>query len=118
MTTIERVDKIRGHAFLPPDANRIPNHDPKHDEAETDPQVWISYFHPMSSARWLVTEYDPDAGTFFGWVDLGHGFGMAEWGYMSVEELGTLVARGLPIERDCHFSRAPMSEVKARLGLQ
>lgn len=87
-------------------------------EDNPDPTVQASYFCPYSSARWLVTEADPEQRTMFGFAEVLPGCG--ELGYISMDELEqTTVMRGqLPaVERDCYFKPAPLSEVKARLGL-
>ena len=38
-------------------------------EKVADPIVYAKYFHPLSSWTWYATEYDPDEGLFFGFVD-------------------------------------------------
>lgn len=50
---------------------------------------------------WLITEYHPESGRFFGLCDLGHGF--PELGYVSVEELDWLP---LPLQFDESFKAA------------
>ncbi|MCK5919903.1 MAG: DUF2958 domain-containing protein [Methylococcales bacterium] len=55
------------------------------------------------AATWLVSEYDPETGCFFGLADLG--FGSPELGDFSKEELEGVrfPPFNLPIERDLAF---------------
>ncbi len=64
-----------------------------------DVKIIAKFFHPFSSWTWYATEFDPIEKLFFGIVR-GHEI---EWGYFSLDELSTLIVRGLPIERDRHF---------------
>lgn len=84
-------------------------------EESADPTVQVKYFTPDSSWTWYATEGEPAGDDFrlFGFVI---GF-EREWGYFMLSELeearGPL---GLPIERDLHFTPAPISEVLKREG--
>ena len=84
-------------------------------EGNRDPIVHVKYFTPDSSWTWLATEgqVDEDDFRFFGYV-----IGLErEWGYFVLSEME--IARGLlglPIERDLHFTPAPLSEVLKREG--
>ena len=84
-------------------------------EENRDPIVHVKYFTPDSSWTWYATEGEPEGDDFrfFGYV-IGHA---AELGYFMLSELAS--ARGplgLPIERDLHFTPAPLSEVLKREG--
>lgn len=84
-------------------------------EGNRDPIVHVKYFTPDSSWTWYATEGadEGDDFIFFGYVI---GF-EREWGYFSLNELQA--ARGplgLAIERDLHFTPAPLSEVLKREG--
>lgn len=86
-------------------------------EGNRDPIVHVKYFTPDSSWTWFATEGEEDEGDFrfFGLVI---GF-EREWGYFVLSELAS--ARGplgLPIERDLHFTPAPISEVLRREGYE
>lgn len=69
-----------------------------------DPLPVVKLFTPDAQATWLLTEIDPEDGdTAFGLCDLGLGF--PELGYVRVSELQKLRGpRGLPVERDVHFT--------------
>ena len=78
-------------------------------EGTPDPMVYARFFTPDSSWTWLATEFDPEEGRFFGLVD---GF-EPELGYFLLEELETSRGPlGLPIERDLHFTPAPLSTLR------
>jgi len=78
-------------------------------EGTPDPIVYARFFTPDSSWTWLATEFDPEEGRFFGLVD---GF-ESELGYFLLEELETSRGPlGLSIERDLHFTPAPLSTLR------
>ena len=78
-------------------------------EGAPDPIVYARFFTPDSNWTWLATEFDPEEGRFFGLVD---GF-EAELGYFLLEELETSRGPlGLSIERDLHFTPAPLSTLR------
>ena len=78
-------------------------------EGVSDPTVYARFFTPDSNWTWLATEFDPEEGRFFGLVD---GF-ESELGYFLLEELETSRGPlGLSIERDLHFTPAPLSALR------
>ena len=85
---------------------------------ERDPLPVVKLFTPDAHATWLLAELDPDDGdTAFGLCDLG--MGMPELGYVRLSDLQSI--RGpmnLPVERDLHFTPAPISEVLRLAGLE
>lgn len=68
-------------------------------EAQHDFKPVVKFFGG-TSATWLITEYNPDTGLFFGLCDLG--LGEPELGYVSRAELETtkFPPFGLHAERD------------------
>ena len=68
----------------------------------------VKFFHPMCQMTWFATEYDPESGLFFGWVENGQ---MSEWGNFSLQEMQSLKVRGLGMERDMYFKPKPMKEI-------
>ena len=69
-------------------------------EQTTDHKPVVKFFHPMSSATWLITELDPD-NIMFGLCDVGQG--NPEMGYVALSEIKETLAFGMPIERDRYF---------------
>jgi hypothetical protein len=66
-------------------------------------KVIVKFFNPCGAATWYATEFEPETGTFFGYVNLGNR-DFAELGYFSLEELEAIrLPGGLGIERDIHF---------------
>jgi hypothetical protein len=84
-------------------------------EKSRDATVHVKFFTPDSNWTWYATEGEAQGGDFrfFGYVI---GF-EREWGYFLLSDLesgrGPL---GLPIERDLHFTAAPISQVLKREG--
>ncbi|PSH61727.1 transposase [Phyllobacterium brassicacearum] len=73
--------------------------------APVDFKPVVKLFMPTGRATWLLTEYDPDFGIFFGLCDLG--FGFPELGNVALEELQSVVGPfGLKADRDTSFQAA------------
>lgn len=83
--------------------------DGKGDEAI----AYVKLFHPLSRYTFYVTEFDGDD-TLFGWCVSPLEPNYDEWGYASLNELQTTVAKGLPMERDRYFTPSPVRECKAK----
>jgi hypothetical protein len=67
-------------------------------------KIICRFFNPLGNQWWKIVEgsQEGEDWTLFGLVDLG--FGCAEWGYISLNELEALdVGLGLGIERDILF---------------
>jgi hypothetical protein len=76
-------------------------------EAVEDPIVRVKFFHPLSSFRWYVTEFDGED-LLFGLVQ-----GLEEeLGYFSLSELESVRVLGLPVERDLYFQPQPLSALR------
>lgn len=76
-------------------------------EHDKDPMVYACFWHPLSTWRWFVTEYDGER-TFFGLV---YGF-ETELGYfdrLELEANGCKEIKGWKLK--------PLSQVKATLGV-
>ncbi len=73
-----------------------------------DKICYVRFFHPFSNWTWFATEFDPETGIFFGWVDGS----FPEWGNFSLEEMQGVKIHGLGIERDMHFTPKPMKEIR------
>lgn len=82
-------------------ANHEHNMHLKGTRREQDFKPPCKLFNPMGSQTWLISECDHD-GLAFGLADLG--FGEAELGYISLDELAELrLPGGLQIEEDLYF---------------
>jgi hypothetical protein len=57
----------------------------------------------IGGCDWYVAEYDPKEQLFFGFAILNNDLEMAEWGYISFEELIDLKVSFLEVDRDLHF---------------
>ena len=79
----------------------IKNHNNRY-EPGYDPRPALKLFNPCGAATWLITEYDPESGNFYGLADLG--FGFPELGDVCKAEIeATRLPFGLKIERDMYF---------------
>ena len=83
-------------------------------EEDSDPLVLAKFFTPWAGWTWFVTEFDGED-LFFGLV-VGH---EVELGYFRLSELVSLRGPGgIGVERDVHFTRRPLSQVRAELARQ
>jgi len=89
--------------------NKIPALYSGEDTPLADKICHVKFFHPMCNMTWYATEFDPETGIFFGWVDSQ----FSEWGNFSLEEMENLNVKGLGMERDKFFTPKPMSEIPA-----
>lgn len=84
----------------------------------SDPIVYLHYF--MGGSDWYITEKDMEGkGTeqAYGYACLNGDMMNAEFGFISIDELCSLVIRGfMTIDLDFHFDPTPMSVIKAHLG--
>ena len=69
-------------------------------EQTTDHKPVVKFFHPKTTATWLITELDP-GNVMFGLCVLG--LGSPEMGYVALSEIEETLAFGIPIERDLDF---------------
>ena len=69
-------------------------------EQTTDHKPVVKFFHPKTTATWLITELDPD-NIMFGLCDPG--LGSPEMGYVALSDITETLAFGMPIERDRYF---------------
>jgi hypothetical protein len=106
IANVEKVDRLRGHKFLPP-ADVMANV-PKLYATESvltkDKQFVLHFF--VGSMDWWIAEVDPDSWTGFGFANLGDPQN-AEWGYVDLLELGEVTAGPggmVMVERDLYWS--------------
>lgn len=97
-----KIDRLRGHKFLPASARDIPAIDDDTEGATDDIVIHLRYFANVGAAYWLVAQYDPETEIAWGFAEVIPGFG--EWGSFSLRELRELlvVKSGFPVivERD------------------
>lgn len=89
---VKEVDLVRGHQFMPPlDEIEVPPLYATESVLLEDKRFVLHYF--TSSADWWLVELDPEQWLGFGFVNLGDPQN-AEWGYVSLVELGELYLPG------------------------
>tara|TARA_Y100000385_G_scaffold282985_1_gene338356 strand:- start:859 stop:1164 length:306 start_codon:yes stop_codon:yes gene_type:complete len=80
-------------------------------EGEGDKPVIVKFFNPVGAGTWYICEGQEQANgdwLLFGLCDLG--FGMPEWGYVSLNELESVsLPLGMGIERDVFFAPRTLS---------
>ena len=84
-------------------------------EADRDPTVHIVFYFPFSEWVWFATEGEvqDDDFLFFGYV-----IGLErEWGYFTLNELGSVNVKGIKVHRDEEHIPQPLSECLRRYGL-
>lgn len=121
---MEEVDKRRGHRFLPPEPelSTIPDHYETEDVDLEDKIIHLHLF--VGGCDWWIAELDRRNLLAFGYADLGDPQN-AEWGYVSLRELGELLVRQpvsmpdgreaefqIPVERELGWVPKPFSEVR------
>ncbi len=80
-------------------------------EGTADPLVPVKFYTPDAEWTWYAVEFD-GTDTFFGLV-AGHA---VELGYFSLAELRAVRGpKGLPVERDLHWTPRPLSWVREHL---
>lgn len=122
---IHEVDLRRGHRFLPPqdELDRIPALYETEDVPLSDKMIYLHYF--IGSCDWWIAELDPEQLLAFGYANLGDDRS-AEWGYVSLGELGTLMVAqqvrvvgtsrvgqiDIPVERELGWTPTPFSQIQ------
>lgn len=79
-----------------------------------DAIVYAKFFHCLSGMYWYATEYSPEDRLFFGWVYSQS----PELGYFSLDEFEQTRIKGIPMERDLHFTPCTLREVKRSHGIE
>ncbi|MFA6100412.1 MAG: hypothetical protein WC750_06125 [Patescibacteria group bacterium] len=74
-----------------------------------DKVIHMHFF--LGGSDWYVAEYDPKERMFFGFVILNNDLECAEWGPFSYDELKTLRAGFVQMDRDRHWTIRPAGEV-------
>jgi len=82
-------------------------------EEEENPTVQVKLFHPLGTATWLLTEYEPETKMAFGYAYITDG----ELGYIPLSELEKINIGGLKVERDTSFKPMKLSEAKKECNL-
>ena len=65
----------------------------------------------IGGTDWFIAEYDPKERLFFGYTILNNDLEMAEWGYISLDELQSLKVRNIEVDRDLHWKSKSFREV-------
>lgn len=68
----------------------------------------------MGGSDWYIAEYDPDERMFFGFAVLNGDWEMAEWGYISLDELLSIKQGFVEVDRDLHWTPKKFSEIKKK----
>lgn len=85
---------------------------------QSDPIAYLHYF--IGGSDWYIVEKDMEGkGTeqAWGFACLNGDMMNAEYGFISIDELASLVIRGfMTVDLDFHFDPTPMSSIKCMLG--
>jgi hypothetical protein len=66
----------------------------------------------LGGSDWYIAEYDPNERSFFGYAVLNNDWEMAEWGYISLDELKSIKVGFVEVDRDLHWKPKKFSEIK------
>lgn len=66
----------------------------------------------IGGSDWYVAEYDPATRQFFGYAVLNNDWQMAEWGYISLDELMSIRKEGIEVDRDLHWKPIKFKNIK------
>jgi len=79
-----------------------------------DKMIYLHFF--IGGCDWYIAEYDGDL--FWGYAILNGDFDMAEWGYISLEELKSIkIPPGFEVDCDLYWEVRKASEIeKIRIG--
>jgi hypothetical protein len=91
------------------DLKKIPALGAQDGKHTRDSIVYAHFF--LAGMDWFITEHDGED-TFFGFAILFPGSGMAEWGYISFEELKSVKVRGVfEVDFDANWTQRKVSDV-------
>ena len=86
---------------------------PKLYETENVPlkekNIHLHFF--IGGCDWYIAEYDGDD-LFWGFAILNNDYEMAEWGYLSYEELKSINVNNIHIDCDLHWKVRKASEIE------
>lgn len=98
---METQTERRGHDFLPKGTSGLAALYDTEDIKTGDKLVALHYF--IGGSHWYLCEVDAQETRAFGWCVLGGDTDLAEWGYVSLEELEQINIRGNIVERDLNW---------------
>jgi len=79
------------------------------EKTKSGDQIVYGHFF-MGAHDWFITEFDGED-TFFGFAILNGDLDMAEWGYISFQELKDLKQSFMQVDFDKHWDKRPVREV-------
>lgn len=84
------------------------------EKIKTDDKEILMHFF-IGGSDWYITEWGVSDGVFFGFAILNGDLDMAEWGYISLDEMKKINFKGLEIDRDIYWKPKKFKEVYADL---
>jgi len=76
------------------------------DTPAGDKMIHLHYF--VGGSDWWIAELDPEEGLAFGFACLNGDWQMAEWGYISIDEMRAI----RPMQLDFHWEPVKFANVK------
>lgn len=115
--TIARLAQLnrtrRGHDFFGPELLNAPDLYATEEIPSAEKTVHAHYF--LGGCDWWVLETAKDSGLAFGFTVLNGDVHNAEFGYVDLTELESVVTkRGFVVERDLHWEPVPFGKVDPR----
>ena len=101
------------------DLAQIPTLYATEDISLADKKIYLHFF--IGGCDWYITEYDKKD-TMFGFAIINGDTQMAEWGYISLNELKNIsVGPGIEVDTDKYWKIKPVKEIEkitaCRLGI-
>jgi len=104
LKVLSSQDKVRGHSFITPEI--LENAEKLWRQEWKNAEIIVKYFLPWSGWTWYITEIDNEWIAY--WYIIGN---ESEWGSLSLEELETLNAKWMVVERDLYFLDKKISDI-------
>ena len=80
------------------------------EKVSLDSKKIVMHFF-IGGTDWFIAEYNPKERLFFGYTILNDDIEMAEWGYISLDELLKLKVGRIEVDRDLHWKNKTYREV-------
>ena len=89
--------------------NRIPKLYATENIPSKDKIIYLHFF--IGGSDWYIAEYDPIERLFYGYTILNGDLEMAEWGYISFDELLVIRAGFVEVDREVNWKPIAVKQI-------